>query len=112
MAHEFQTAKVSIGIHRNKKVFVTRHPQRDEIRGEFETDPIFSKLIDFACRALLGALARARFWPRHGLWLPKDVKLPDPWHKKVSNDRVVCHRFGAGNRIRSHQMLSKARREF
>ena len=52
-----QPAKVSIGIHRNKKVFFIRHPQRDEIRGAFETDPIFSKLIDFACRALLGA-----FW--------------------------------------------------
>ena len=31
--------------------------QRDEIRGEFETYPIFSKLIDFVRRALLGA-----FW--------------------------------------------------
>lgn len=78
MAHEFQPAKVSIGIHRIKKVFVTRHPQRDEIRDAFEADPIFSKQIDFVRRGLLGALGRARFWSRHGLRLPKDVKLPDP----------------------------------
>ena len=63
---------------------VVRHQQRDEIRDAFEADPIFSKQIDFVRRGFLGALGRARFWSRHGLRLPKDVKLPDPWHKKVS----------------------------
>lgn len=78
MAHEIQPAKVSIGVHRIKNVFVIRHPQRDEIKGAFEADPIFLKQIDFVCRGLLGALGRARFWPRHGLRLAEGVILPDP----------------------------------
>lgn len=112
MSHEFQPAKVSIGIHRNKKVFFIRHPQRDEIRGEFETDPIFSKLIDFACRALLGAFWSSSILASAWFEAAKRCQITRSLAQKGVDDRVVCHLFGVGNRSRSHQMLSKARREF